>query len=100
VRLVGQNPPEWKDRTHFMGLRRATYAPDLVDHARTHGAAKRGGNFRKLTLDEGLSNPNYRPGYSGLDEALNNLAQVNSQQCQIVELRFFSGLSIEDTSNF
>ena len=99
VRLVGQNPPEWKDRTHFYGVAARLMRQILVDHARAHGAAKRGGNSVKLILDQDLVHSKAVDlDILALDEALNNLAQVNSQQSQIVELRFFSGLSIDDTS--
>ncbi|HMI51606.1 MAG TPA: sigma-70 family RNA polymerase sigma factor [Candidatus Saccharimonadales bacterium] len=99
VRLVGQNPPEWKDRTHFYGVAARLMRQILVDHARAHGAAKRGGNSVKLMLDQDLvPSKSVDLDILALDDALNHLAQVNSQQSQIVELRFFSGLSIEDTS--
>lgn len=99
VRLLGQNPPEWKGRAHFFGVAAKLMRQILVDHARTHRAAKRGGNSVKMTLVEGLL------GHKGkdvdllaLDDALNNLAKLSPQQSDIVELRFFSGLTIEDTS--
>lgn len=99
VRLLGQSPPEWKSRAHFFGVAAKLMRQILVDHARGHRAAKRGGNSLKLTLNDGLVG---RKGKDldllALDEALTNLAQLSPQQCQIVELRFFSGLTIEDTS--
>lgn len=99
VRLVGQNPPEWKNRTHFYGVAARLMRQILVDHARSHGAAKRGGNSVKLALDESVvQSKSLDLDILALDEALTKLTQVSSQQCQIVELRFFSGLSIEDTS--
>ena len=99
VRLVGQQPPEWKNRTHFYGVAARLMRQILVDHARAHGAAKRGGNSVKLALDENVSQSKGMDlDILALDEALTKLTQVSSQQCQIVELRFFSGLSIEDTS--
>lgn len=99
VRLVGQNPPEWKSRAHFYGVAARLMRQILVDHARNHGAAKRGGDSIKLTLNEALVHSKVKDvDILALDDALNNLAQINAQQSQIVELRFFSGLSIEDTS--
>jgi RNA polymerase sigma factor (TIGR02999 family) len=99
VRLLGQSPPEWKSRAHFFGVAAKLMRQILVDHARNNKAAKRGGNSLKLTLQEGLV------GHRGkdldllaLDDALNHLAQLSPQQSHIVELRFFSGLTIEDTS--
>jgi RNA polymerase sigma factor (TIGR02999 family) len=71
----------------------------LVDHARTRGAEKRGGKGVRVTLDEGLiSAKSTELDILALDQALNALAQISPQQSQIVELRYFSGLSIEDTS--
>ena len=99
VRLVGQKPPEWKDRKHFYGVAARLMRQILVDHARGHRADKRGGNVIKLGLTEGLMGKESEGlDILALDDSLNRLAQLNPQQSQIVELRFFSGLSIEDTS--
>ena len=99
VRLLGQNPPDWKSRSHFFGVAARLMRQILVDHARSHQAAKRGGNSLKLTLSDGLVGRKGRDlDVIALDNALNSLAQLNPQHCQIVELRFFSGLTIEDTS--
>jgi RNA polymerase sigma factor (TIGR02999 family) len=99
VRLVGQKPPEWKNRKHFYGVAARLMRQILVDHARSHRAAKRGGGALKLGLTEGIAGKeNKGVDILALDASLNRLAQLNSQQSQIVELRFFSGLSIEDTS--
>ena len=99
VRLVGQNLPEWKDRAHFFGVAARLMRQILVDHARINRAEKRGGDSLKLTLNEGvLGTRSKNLDVLALDDALNGLAQISPQQSQIVELRFFSGLSIEDTS--
>jgi len=99
VRLVGTNPPEWQNRAHFYGVTARLMRQVLVDHARTHRAEKRGGDSLKLTLDEGLVGAGKRDfDILALDDALNQLALISPQQSQIVELRFFSGLSIEGTS--
>jgi RNA polymerase sigma factor (TIGR02999 family) len=99
VRLVGQKPPEWKNRKHFYGVAARLMRQILVDHARAHRAGKRGGDAVKLSLNEGLvGSANKGLDILALDDSLNRLAQINPQQSQIVELRFFSGLSIEDTS--
>lgn len=99
VRLLGQDPPEWKSRAHFFGVAARLMRQILVDHARGHRAAKRGGDSLKLTLQEGLVG---RKGKDldvvALDDALKKLAELSPQQSHIVELRFFSGLTIEDTS--
>lgn len=99
MRLVGQKPPEWKNRKHFYGVAARLMRQILVDHARGLRASKRGGDVVKLSLNEGLvGNNNKGLDILALDDSLNRLAQINPQQSQIVELRFFSGLSIEDTS--
>lgn len=99
VRLVGQSPPEWKDRAHFFGVAARLMRQILVDHARASRAAKRGGNSPQLTVDERVMGAKSEGlDLVALDDALNELAQISPQQSQIVELRFFSGLSIEETS--
>ena len=99
VRLLGQNPPEWKNRAHFFGIAARLMRQILVDHARSHHAAKRGGAALKITLSDAIAGTKAKNlDVVALDRALNNLAQLSQQQSQIVELRFFSGLTIEDTS--
>ncbi|MBZ5527107.1 MAG: sigma-70 family RNA polymerase sigma factor [Acidobacteriia bacterium] len=99
VRLAGQNPPEWQSRAHFFGVAARLMRQILVDHARASHAAKRGGASLTLSLNEAVAGSKGKElDILALDDALNNLAQINPQQSQIVELRFFSGLSIEDTS--
>ena len=99
VRLVGQNPPEWKNRAHFFGVSARLMRQILVDHARGKQADKRGGGALKVTLDAGLlEGINKDVNILALDESLEALAKLNPQQSHIVELRFFSGLSIEDTA--
>lgn len=99
VRLVGQSPPAWNSRAHFFGIAARLMRQILVDHARNRHAAKRGGHALKLTLTDSLAGSKKQDlDILALDNALNTLAQVSPQQSQIVELRFFSGLTIEDTS--
>ncbi len=99
VRLVGHNIPAWQDRAHFFGVAARVMRQILVEYARSHGAAKRGGDVRKVTLEEGLQAPQpMNLDVIMLDDALKNLADLDPQQSLIVELRFFGGLSIEDTS--
>lgn len=100
VRLVGQDLPEWKSRAHFFGVAARLMRQILVDHARTHHAAKRGGDTPKLTLDENIADSTARTwDILALNDALNHLSEISRQQSDIVELRFFSGLSIEETSD-
>ncbi len=99
VRMLGQNPPEWKSRAHFFGVAARLMRQILVDHARNHQAAKRGGHALTLTLSEDLVGRRGKDlDLIALDDALNRLAQLHLQQSQIVELRFFSGLTIDDTA--
>jgi RNA polymerase sigma factor (TIGR02999 family) len=99
LRLAGENPPEWQNRAHFFGIAANIMRRILVEHARGRGAAKRGGNVCHLTIDETIAFPQ-QPNLDllELDRALSELAELDEQQSRIVELRFFAGLTIEDTS--
>jgi len=99
VRLTEQNLPEWQNRAHFFAVAARLMRQILVDYARTHGASKRGGDVLKLALDE--AEEQAQPFYVdvvALDDALNSLALLDQQQCRIVELKFFGGLTAEDTA--
>ena len=99
IRLLGDSPPNWQNRTHFFGVAARLMRQILVDHARTHVAGKRGGGAYKLALDEKLVQSHVKElDLLDLDNALFGLARLDPQQSHIVELRFFAGLSIEDTS--
>lgn len=102
LRLVGRNDVQWQNRVHFFAVAARMMRGILVDHARMHGAAKRGGNAVTLVLDDAVALPKKKElkelDVLALDEALTGLAALDARQGQIVELRFFGGLSIEDTS--
>jgi RNA polymerase sigma-70 factor (ECF subfamily) len=99
LRLVGQASPQVENRAHFFGIAARLMREILVDHARMRGAAKRGGHNLTLALDEAVALPQKREvDLVALDDALNGLAALDVRQSQIVDLRFFGGLSIEDTS--
>lgn len=99
LRLVGSSSGGWNDRVHFFAVAAQTMRNILVDHARMKQAKKRGGNSITLVLDEELAIPKERAfDVIALDDALNGLAALDERQCRIVELRFFAGLSIEETS--
>jgi len=99
LRLAGQNPPEWQNRAHFFGIAARIMRQILVEHARGRGAAKRGGGACRLTLDAAVAFSESRDvDLVELDKALTGLAELDEQQSRIVELRFFGGLTIEDTS--
>ena len=99
LRLVGQDSLRAENRAHFFAIAARLMREILVDHARTRGAAKRGANCLTLALDEAVALPN-KPQVDlvALDDALKGLAALDERQSQIVDLRFFGGLSIEDTS--
>ena len=100
LRLTGQNAPQWQNRAHFFGIAARVMRQILVEYARAHGAAKRGGaGACKLTLDEALEiQQTAAVDVIALDGALDRLSELDPQQSRIVELRFFAGLTIEDTS--
>jgi len=100
VRLAGTDPPTLQNRSHFFGVAARLMREILVDHARAQHAAKRGGDACTLALDEAL---NVAGGANVdvllLDDALKELAQLDDRQSRIVELRFFTGLSIDETAD-
>ena len=99
LRLAGQKTPEWQNRAHFFGIAARIMRQILMEYARGRGAAKRGGGACKITLDEDFKAPDeIGVDVVALDKALNELSEIDEQQGRIVELRFFGGLTIEDTS--
>jgi RNA polymerase sigma factor (TIGR02999 family) len=99
LRLVHQEPPQWQNRAHFFGVAAQLMRQILVDHARNRQAAKRGAGVPRLTLDPEIALPQKREiNLVALDDALNRLANLDPQQSRLIELRFFGGLSIEETS--
>lgn len=99
LRLIRQEHPQWQNRAHFFGVAAQLMRHILVDHARNRAAAKRGAGAPRLTLDPDIALPQERDvDLMALDDALNQLAALDPQQSRLVELRFFGGLSIEETS--
>jgi len=99
VRLTNQELPQWQNRAHFFAVAAQLMRQILVDHARAHRADKRGGGACKLTLDEAEQNPQpVDVDVIALDDALKTLTEMDPQQGKVVELKFFGGLSIEDTA--
>jgi RNA polymerase sigma factor (TIGR02999 family) len=100
LRLVDQTSVNWKDRAHFLGVAAQMMRRILVDHARAREAEKRGGEFQKLSLDENLDVPVGERDINlvALDDALSRLAEIDPQKSKVVELRFFGGLSVEETA--
>ena len=99
LKLIDQTRVDWQNRAHFFGVAAQLMRRILVDHARRHQAEKRSGFRQKLTLDEAVDYSQTRDvDLVRLDEALTALAQFDARQSQVVELRFFGGLTIEETA--
>jgi RNA polymerase sigma factor (TIGR02999 family) len=99
LRLVDQRNVNWQNRAHFFAIASQAMRRIVVDHARRHNAIKRGGDNMKVELEEAMLLPGARDlDVVKLDDALTTLAAFDPQQSQIVELRFFGGLSIEETA--
>jgi RNA polymerase sigma factor (TIGR02999 family) len=99
VRLLGSINVSWHDRAHFFALSAQLMRRILVDHARCRGRAKRGGAVRNLSLEESIAIPVGRDtNIIALDDALNALAAADARKAKMVELRFFIGLSVEETA--
>ena len=99
LRLLREKTPQWENRAHFFGFAAQLMRHILVDHARSRNAAKRGAGVPRLALDEQMALPQSRDlDLLALDDALNRLAELDSQQSKLIELRFFGGLSIEETA--
>ncbi|MDX6712993.1 MAG: hypothetical protein QOH96_4009 [Blastocatellia bacterium] len=99
LRMVDQTRANWQNRAHFFGVAAQMMRRILVDHARAHAAEKRGHDFQKLSLDENIDKAVERSEeLVALDDALNNLVKLDEQKARIVELRYFGGLSVEETA--
>lgn len=99
LRLVDQKRVNWKNRAHFFGAAAQIIRRVLVDHARARHRLKRGGNALKVTLYDGLlASKRLELDVVALDHALSQLAKLDPQQERIIELRFFAGLSIDETA--
>jgi len=99
LRLVDQKNVQWQNRAQFFGIAAHLMRRILVDHARTKHRAKRGGSNVRISLTKAVAlakNPDLD--LIEIDEALDRLAQIDEQQSRIVELRFFSGLNVEETA--
>ncbi len=99
LRLIDQTQVNWQNRAHFFGVAAQMMRRILVDHARQHNAEKRGADFQKLALDENVDKAVERSTeLLMLDDALKELAEVDEQKSRIVELRYFGGLTVEETA--
>ena len=99
LRLTGAQRVRWQDRAHFLGISARLMRRVLVDHARSRGYRKRGGGAQLVTLNEGLvAAPEPAVDVVALDRALEKLAALDPRQCRVIELRFFGGLTVEETA--
>ena len=99
LRLVDQRTIDWQDRAHFLGIAARVMRQILVDHARTHGTAKRGGGVDRVTLDEAFV-PRRDPSFDllALDDVLTRFAAVDPRGARVAELRIFGGLTVRETA--
>ena len=100
IKLIDQKQVKWQNRAHFFGIAAQIMRRILVDHARKHTADKRGGDAEKLPIEEEILVVTNEKSHEllALDEALENLEKMDEQKAKIVELRYFGGLSIEETA--
>jgi RNA polymerase sigma factor (TIGR02999 family) len=102
VRLAAERPREFANRTHFLAIAALSMRQILVQRARARKAAKRGGAPHRITLDDRHIEQAHLPAdvdVLALDEALTKLATLDREQAQIVELRYFGGLTVEETAD-
>jgi RNA polymerase sigma-70 factor (ECF subfamily) len=99
VRLANRKKVQWQNRAHFFGIAAQLMRTILVDHARSHATAKRGGGAEKLELNDALVVSQQKASeVISLDEALKDLELIDARQSRIVELRFFGGLTVEEAA--
>ncbi|HTP33702.1 MAG TPA: sigma-70 family RNA polymerase sigma factor [Candidatus Acidoferrales bacterium] len=100
LKLVGQRNVRWQNRAHFFGIAAQMIRRILVDYARARSAGKRGAGQQRLSLDDAVALPG-GPNLDllDLDNALEELARIDARQSRLVELRFFAGLTLEETAD-
>ena len=99
LRLIGLDAPQWESRAHFFAIAARLMREVLVDYARRHRAGKRGGGACKVSLEDAAGVSRRQDvDVVALDDALEALAKIDARQSQVVELRFFAGLSLQEIS--
>jgi RNA polymerase sigma factor (TIGR02999 family) len=99
LRLVDARNVRWQDRAHFLGISARLMRRVLVDHARTRGMQKRGGGAYSVPLNEDMAVSQAQDiDLLALDRALDALASVDERKCRVIEMRFFAGLTVEETA--
>jgi len=100
LRLIDAKDVTWRDRAHFLAVCARVMRRILVDHARSRRSQKRGGHAAKVTFDEALVVTNEAgQDFAALDDALEALAKFDERKSRVIELRFFGGLSVEETAS-
>jgi RNA polymerase sigma factor (TIGR02999 family) len=99
IKLIDQQSVSWRNRAHFFGIAAQTMRRILVDHARARLAEKRGGGGAKFSLDEAIDASDHRADQLvALDEALETLTTIDPQKGRVVELKYFGGMTLEETA--
>jgi len=99
MRLIDVSRVKWQDRAHFFAMSARLMRRILVDHARSRQTQKRGGDTRKISIEESLVvSPERGEDLVALDDALQALAAVDARKCQVVEMRYFGGLTVEESA--
>jgi len=97
LRLIDTDQVEWRDRAHFFAISANVMRRILIDFARSCGYQKRGGNVKKVSLDENLlASATPDPDLAKLDDALNELARFDSRKAKVVESKFFGGMGLDE----
>jgi RNA polymerase sigma-70 factor, ECF subfamily len=101
LRLIGQTRTDWRSRAHFFGMAAQFMRRILVDHARArHSAKRQGAGLEPVSLDEAaVFSPERAPAMVALDDALDRLASLDPRKARVVELRYFGGLTVEETAD-
>jgi RNA polymerase sigma factor (TIGR02999 family) len=99
IRLIGQDQPDYQSRAHFLGLAAHVMRQILVDHARSRGAGKRGSGGAVFSLNESMDAAIERPvALIAVDDALGQLERIDAQKAKLIEMRFFGGLTAEESA--
>ncbi len=99
LKLVEQQSVNWQSRAHFFGVAAQLMRRILIDHARGHLRQKRGGEYKKVSLNDAfIFSPEQSVELLAVDESLQRLAKLDERQARVVELRFFGGLSVEEAA--
>ncbi|KAB2813865.1 sigma-70 family RNA polymerase sigma factor [Phaeocystidibacter luteus] len=102
VKLIGQDDVDWQGRTHFLAVSAQAMRRILVDHARTKRRKKRGGDVKKVNVDDvefKLLDPEVGEHVLAIDEALTHLEEIDPLQAKIVEMRFFTGMTVQEVAD-